>query len=225
MTSRHPFSTFLNYLAYDASLEVYLNQDCSLGMLWECTPLTFAGPKDDHLAGRVVSGRLAQGERAPADPPRRLPYRADSLGLPGESNGGRHHCPHQHRPDRRFHGAGEEGPEACGNIPVRNFRLLVAVKLPGDSPELPTPRTFHRPGQEKTAAGHQTADHRDPAGGAALPAPCSRKICSNGPGGSSTTIPEYPEYNFTAYDERIPLRKQIINAIPSSGTGRSSPGR
>ena len=45
MTSRHPFSAYLNYLAYDYNLDIYLNQDCSLGMLWECTPLTFAGPK------------------------------------------------------------------------------------------------------------------------------------------------------------------------------------
>ena len=45
MTRRSPFSSFLNYLAYDPDLEVYLNQDCSLGMLWECAPVIYAGPK------------------------------------------------------------------------------------------------------------------------------------------------------------------------------------
>jgi conjugal transfer ATP-binding protein TraC len=45
MTRRTPFSSFLNYLAYDPELEIYLNQDSSIGMLWECAPVIYAGPK------------------------------------------------------------------------------------------------------------------------------------------------------------------------------------
>ena len=45
MTNRSPFSSFLNYLAYDPELEIYLNQDGSLGILWECSPVIYAGPK------------------------------------------------------------------------------------------------------------------------------------------------------------------------------------
>ncbi|MCF6188292.1 MAG: conjugal transfer protein TraC [Desulfobulbaceae bacterium] len=45
MIRRSPFSSFLNYLAHDPGLEIYLNQDCSFGMLWECTPVIYAGPK------------------------------------------------------------------------------------------------------------------------------------------------------------------------------------
>ncbi len=45
MTNRSPFSSFLNYLAYDPKLEIYLNQDGSRGLLWECAPVTYAGPK------------------------------------------------------------------------------------------------------------------------------------------------------------------------------------
>ena len=45
MTRRTPFSSFLNYLAYYPDLEIYLNQDGSLGMLWECSPVIYAGPK------------------------------------------------------------------------------------------------------------------------------------------------------------------------------------
>ncbi|MEE4241032.1 MAG: TraC family protein, partial [Desulfopila sp.] len=33
MTRRTPFSAYLNYLAYDPDLEVYLNQDGSFGLL------------------------------------------------------------------------------------------------------------------------------------------------------------------------------------------------
>ncbi len=45
MTRRSPFSTFLNYLAYDPNMEIYLNQDSTLGMMWECIPVIYAGPK------------------------------------------------------------------------------------------------------------------------------------------------------------------------------------
>ncbi len=45
MTRRTPFSSFLNYLAYYPELEVFLNQDGSLGMLWECSPVIYSGPK------------------------------------------------------------------------------------------------------------------------------------------------------------------------------------
>jgi conjugal transfer ATP-binding protein TraC len=45
MTRRTPFSAYLNYLAYDPDLEVYLNQDGSFGLLWECTPVIYAGSK------------------------------------------------------------------------------------------------------------------------------------------------------------------------------------
>lgn len=37
---------------------------------------------------------------------------------------------------------GRQGLAACSNIPVRNFRLLVAIKLPGESPGVPNPEEF-----------------------------------------------------------------------------------
>ncbi len=40
-----PFSSFLNYLAYDPEIEIYLNQDSTLGMMRECLPVICAGPK------------------------------------------------------------------------------------------------------------------------------------------------------------------------------------
>ena len=45
MTRRHPFSAFLNYVAYDPSTQLYYNQDNTIGMLWECSPVIYAGPK------------------------------------------------------------------------------------------------------------------------------------------------------------------------------------
>src|SRR3989339_2245450 len=45
LTRRHPFSAFLNYVAYDQEHEIYVNQDSTFGMIWECSPLTYAGEK------------------------------------------------------------------------------------------------------------------------------------------------------------------------------------
>ncbi len=42
LTRCSPFSSFLNYLAYDSEMEIYLNQDSTLGMMWECLPVIYA---------------------------------------------------------------------------------------------------------------------------------------------------------------------------------------
>lgn len=61
MTRRSPFSSFLNYLAYDPDLEIYLNQDYSLGMLWECTPVIYAGPKTTTSLKGLFRAGLPKG--------------------------------------------------------------------------------------------------------------------------------------------------------------------
>ena len=142
MTSRHPFSAYLNYLAYDYNLGIYLNQDCSLGLLWECTPLTFAGPKTITSLEGLFRAGLPKGSVL------QLILHADS-----------HIAPilEAYRESRTmtdiivrtstdqivdFMEQGRRGLAACSNIPVRNFRLLVAIKLPGESPGVPNAEEF-----------------------------------------------------------------------------------
>ena len=213
MTNRYPFSAYLNYLAYDYNLDVYLNQDCSLGLLWECTPLTFAGPKTlTSLEGLFRAG-LPKGSVL------QLILHADS-----------HIAPvlEAYRESRTmddiivrtstdqiigFMDQGRQGLAACSNIPVRNFRLFVAVKLPGDMPEVPDPKDFTdrnkaKPLQDIKRQVTETLK-------AALLSPRSmqpgdllewaRRLFNHYP-------PGYPEDNFTAYNDTIPLRKQILNA-------------
>jgi conjugal transfer ATP-binding protein TraC len=213
LTSRHPFSAYLNYLAYDYNLDIYLNQDCSLGMLWECTPLTFAGPKAlTSLEGLFRAG-LPRGSVL------QLILHADSHIAPILSS---------YRESRTvadiivrtstdqiidFMDRGRRGLAACSNIPVRNFRLFVAVKLPGDMPEAPNPEDFidrerAKPLQDIKRQITETLK-------AALLSPRSlqpgdllewtRRLFNHYP-------PGYPEHNFTAYNDTIPLRKQILNA-------------
>jgi conjugal transfer ATP-binding protein TraC len=213
MTSRHPFSAYLNYLAYDYNLDIYLNQDCSLGMLWECTPLTFAGPKAlTSLEGLFRAG-LPKGSVL------QLILHADSHIAPILTS---------YRKSRTvadiivrtstdqiidFMEQGRRGLAACSNIPVRNFRLFVAVKLPGDTPEAPNPEDFidrerANPLQDIKRQITETLK-------AALLSPrtmqpgdlleWARRLFNHYPTG-------YPEHNFTSYNDTIPLRKQILNA-------------
>ena len=213
MTSRHPFSAYLNYLAYDYNLDIYLNQDCSLGMLWECTPLTFAGPKAMTSLEGLFRAGLPKGSVL------QLILHADSHIAPILTS---------YRKSRTvadiivrtstdqiidFMEQGRRGLNACSNIPVRNFRLFVAVKLPGDTPEAPNPEDFidrerAKPLQDIKRQITETLK-------AALLSPrtmqpgdlleWARRLFNYYP-------PGYPEHNFTAYNDTIPLRKQILNA-------------
>ena len=142
MTRRTPFSSFLNYLAYDPDLEVYLNQDCSLGLLWECSPVIFAGPKTiTSLEGLFRAG-------LPKDSVIQLIFHADShidpiLERYRKSRIRNDPIVHANTDEViRFLRQGRHGLAQCSNIPIRNFRLFVAVKMPGDSPELPRPEQF-----------------------------------------------------------------------------------
>ncbi len=213
MTNRHPLSAYLNYLAYDYNLDIYLNQDCSLGMLWECTPLTFAGPKAlTSLEGLFRAG-LPKGSVL------QLILHADSHIVP---------ILEAYRESRTlddiivrtstdqiidFMEQGRRGLATCSNIPVRNFRLFVAVKLPGDMPDAPNPEDFidrerAKPLQDIKRQLTETLK-------AALLSPRSmqpgdllewaRRLFNHYPA-------EYPEHNFTSYNDTVPLRKQILNA-------------
>lgn len=213
MTSRHPFSAYLNYLAYDDDLEVYLNQDCSLGLLWECTPLTFAGPKTiTSLEGLFRAG-------LPSGSVLQLILHADSHIRPilaaYQESRTMDDILVRTSTDQivAFMEAGRQGIAACSHIPVRNFRLLVAVKLPGDTPETPNPKDFIDRNRVKPLQDikRQIAETLK----AALLSPRSmqpagllewaRRFLNHYP-------PGYPEHNLTAYNDTIPLRKQILNA-------------
>lgn len=122
-------------MAYDPKLETYLNQDGSLGLVWECSPVIYAGPK----IMAALEGLFRTG--LPKDSVIQLLFHADSHIEP---------ILEQHQKNRSgtetivssnsdavvsFLIKGKKGLMACSNIPVRNFRLFVAVKMPGNNKE------------------------------------------------------------------------------------------
>ena len=213
MTRRTPFSSFLNYLAYDPELEIYLNQDSSIGMLWECAPVIYAGPKTiTSLEGLFWAG-------LPKDSVVQLIFHADSHIEPilecYRASRTRHNPIVQSNNEAvvKFLRDGKKGLAACANIPVRNFRLFIAVKLPGDCPELPKPDEFSEEG--KTAPLLDIKRQINETLKAALLHPrhmppqdlleWCRRLFNSYPA-------DYPQQNFNQYSPDIPLRKQIINS-------------
>jgi len=213
MTRRSPFSAFLNYLAYDEELEIYLNQDCTLGMIWECSPVIYAGPKTIN----ALEGLFRAG--LPKDSVLQLIFHADSHIDPILKR----YKEGRIRPDSivkantdavtLFLEKGKKGLKACSNIPVRNFRLLVTVKLPGDSPALPDLKDLAD--ASKTAPLLDIKRQLSETLKAAMLCPrqmgpeslleWNRRLINHYPAG-------YPEHNFNTFDPNIPLRKQIINS-------------
>ena len=213
MTNRSPFSSYLNYLAYDPELEIYLNQDGSLGLLWECSPVIYAGPKTiTALEGLFRAG-------LPKDSVIQLLFHADSHIEPilarYQDNRTRSETIVSTNTDAvvSFLVEGKKGLKACSNIPVRNFRLFVAVKMPGDTQEFKVSTDFAK--KEKTAPLLDIKRQIHETLKAALLSPrhmhpqalleWSRRLFNSYP-------QEYPEQNLNAYNPTIPIRKQIINS-------------
>ena len=213
MTKRTPFSSFLNCVAYDGKNEVYFNQDGSLGLLWQCHPVIYAGPKTiNALAGLFRAG-------VPKDSVIQLAFHADSHIEPilkkYKTSRTRHDEIIATNTDKvvDFMIEGKTGLEGSSNIPVRNFRLYVALTIPANSQGMPKAEEL---GDKKKAAPlieikrqiHETLkaallspDHMGPENLLEW----MRRLINSYPEG-------YPEHNFNGYSDQIPLRKQIITA-------------
>ena len=213
MTRRTPFSSFLNYLAYYPALEVFLNQDGSLGMLWECSPVIYAGPKTITSLEGLFRAGLPKGSVI------QLIFHADSHIEPilqrYQQNRTRENPLVESNTEAvvTFLTKGKKGLKACSNIPVRNFRLFVAVNLPGECPDLPSPEDLFKKGntaplldikrqiKETLKAALLYPRHM----GAEDLLEWSRRLLNHYP-------KDYPTQNFNACNPDIPLNKQIINS-------------
>ena len=207
MTGRHPFSAFLNYLAYDPDTKLYLNQDNTIGMLWECSPVIFAGPKTITALEGMFRAGLPKGSII------QLIFHADSRIEPIL----KHYEQDRVRDNPlvrtntesvlEYLRRGKNGIEACSNIPVRRFRLFVTVKLPEHGPGLPKPEELGD--ESKLAPLLDIRRQINETLKAAMLFPrqvgaedlleWNRRLLNCYPEG-------YPEQNFSSYDSSRPLR-------------------
>jgi len=202
MAKRQPFSDYFPYIAYDPETECYLNQDDTTGLLWECAPITFAGEKTIKMLEGLFRAGLPMGSVLQlilhADPhidPILDQYRQVSSGRTGaliDSN---------REATLRFFDEGRHGVKRCSEIPVRNFRLFVAAKFPANECSDKQIEDIKRQIAETLHAAKLQPKVLKPS---ELLEWC-RRLINHYPD-------DYPECNFDAYDNELPIRKQIITS-------------
>lgn len=110
---------------------------------------------------------------------------------------------------------GREGLVACADIPVRNFRLFFAVKIPGSAQHMPTPEDFDHPKKMVFLENVQRQIGETLRGAKLYPRAMRpgqlldwlRRLFNS----YGDAYPE-PERNLDLYDERRLLNEQVINA-------------
>jgi len=129
---RDRFSDYLPWVAYDPETKVYLNQDGTIGFLWECRPLVFAGERDfDTLTG-LLKLPLPDGSVLQfvlfADPHVRPALELYRQLKSRDGQGGLVEKAVERTVELFERGTGGLGQ--CQGIPVRDFRLFVSLKMP-----------------------------------------------------------------------------------------------
>ena len=127
---REKFSNYLPWVAYDDKSHVYLNTDNTLGMLWECSPLAFAGETTINTLGGLFRINLPDGAIMQfilfADP-----Y-IDPIVDTYVAMKSRESKLIQDVSEKmsQFFKDGVNGMGCLSGIPVRDFRLFFTVKFP-----------------------------------------------------------------------------------------------
>ena len=129
-TYRKRFSHYLPWVTYDPQTKIYGCSDDSVGFIFECSPLAFAGEQAiETLEGlvrlNVPSGSVIQFTLL-ADPYIE-PYLSAYKALKARDSDLTRTSAERFT---QFLAEGREGLGKLNNIPVRDFRLIVSAKLP-----------------------------------------------------------------------------------------------
>ncbi|MCP4156546.1 MAG: TraC family protein [bacterium] len=129
LTQRNIFSSYLPYIAYDDENRVYFNRDESFGFIWECTPLVYASASSN----KVLEGLFSAGI------PKRsvmqfILYSDPNIDFILNSHANKNIIESDlieksTRSVNEFLKNGANGLGKMQGIPVRNFRLFVALKF------------------------------------------------------------------------------------------------
>lgn len=127
---RSSFSSFLPWYCYDEESRTYLNRDDTRGFIWECRPLAFASDSTEQVLEGLFRLNLPVGSilqftlwaDSHIDP---VLERYTALRT-RDSEVGRESA----RSFAEYLREGKEGLAAMAGIPLRQFRLFVALKFP-----------------------------------------------------------------------------------------------
>lgn len=228
LTRRTKFSDFLTYQSYDPVTEIYWNdteRDDTMGFMWECTPLAFMGTKTLKTMEGLFRAGLPKGSVLQiilhADP--HIDPLVDWFKELKTVKG--HLVENYLEETSKFITRGKTGMVELSNIPLRNFRVFVAVKIPRQNTKKfneSTPNgTYAGDGQYEHAFGENLGFAKDVkrqihetlAGAGMNPRNMSPEVFLEWARRLFNTYPPgYPDHNLANYDHGCPIRKQIINS-------------
>jgi len=129
MTFRNSFSDYLPYIAYDPKTEQYYNVDNSIGFLWECTPLLYGNDAIFNNLNGLFTAGLPEGSVVQfilyADP--HIDNMLDSYLCMKVRESELIRQSVENVVD--YYQKGTKGFDKVQGIPVRNYRLFVALKI------------------------------------------------------------------------------------------------
>lgn len=205
---RDRFSDFLPYVSYDEESRVYCNIDETVGFIWECDPLTYAGADVYETLKGLMSMGFPEDTVLQfmlyADPyidpflDRYLATKTVSTGMLDKAVGSVVH----------FLKTGTQGIDKLQGIPTRRFRLVVSIKFTASAFGIDTTKN-----DITQFRSSELLEFRDSIGevlrGARLhPVPLHPEhlIRFLGRIFNERTLHEIP----ALYDDTYPIRKQII---------------
>ena len=130
MTQRNKFSDYLPYMVYDPKTSTYFNSDQTIGFIWECVPLVYAGKNEFEILERLFSLGLPIGTTLQfmlyADPD--ISQYTDAFkGLKTRESDLIQKVTEQI--SDFYKNGSKKGFDKVSGIPARNFRLFVSIKL------------------------------------------------------------------------------------------------
>jgi conjugal transfer ATP-binding protein TraC len=195
MTRRDRFSDYLPWIAYDEDSGAYHNVDGTKGFIWECSPLSFAGEKTLFTLEGLFRLGLPHGSVMQfilyAD--RYIePYvdayrRGKTRNLPIVREATENYA--------SFFENGVDGMDIFLKTPLRNFRLFVAVKIPEEREMNLHVKDLSNSILEILRGADLYPRHVSP-----------RNLLD----WMRRHFNDCPSLNNDAYDEEIPIRKQVI---------------
>ena len=193
MSQRDKFSDYLPWVAYDEERKVYINSDDTIGFLWECTPLSFAGEKTFF----TLEGLFRLG--LPENSVMQFSLYADKNINPfmeAYKQGKQREIPIVHEATHKYAkylADGVDGMECFLNTPVRNFRLFVAVKFNPDK-DMNLKDIYNSATELLAGASLHPRDVTPP-----VLIDWMRRVFN-----------DEPSLNNDTYDEEMPINKQVI---------------
>jgi conjugal transfer ATP-binding protein TraC len=204
---RDRFSNFLPWVAYDRDTQQYLNVDNTIGFMWECAPMFFAGDQTTKTLEGLFRVALPEGsimQFVLAAEPNVHPFLSEFAATKERTSELT-----EKLTDKlcTYFGDGVNGMPVFSGIPVRNYRMFFCVKLSADKAHTINVKDTHSTFQELLKGARLSPTPLEPE----VLLDFTRRLFND----------KAPRHSFH-YDEGNVIRKQIILSENSIHAGYNS---